>query len=122
MLAAKERDLCGDACSGCRAIGTCGAKPVPTNAGPANLPLTPGQETRGGRFFGEALAALLPLPAGFAAGFCFVPLLFPGAGDPARAAGGVLGLFAAAAGYYLFRRRYPPRNLSTSKCDTKKVH
>jgi hypothetical protein len=111
ITVAKGRGLCGEACPGCMAGGTCEAKPALVIAeNPLNLPLKPGRTVEIGsrRFFGQALAALLPLPAGFAAGFFLVPLLFPGAGDPARAAGGALLMLAAAAGYYLFRRRHPP--------------
>ena len=109
----KTDSLCGEACFGCMAGGTCKAKPVLiTVRNPLNLPLTPGQavEIGSGGFLGQALAALLPLPAGFAAGFFLVSLLFPALGEPARAAGGVFFMLAAAAGYYLFRRRYPPEN------------
>jgi hypothetical protein len=109
----KDNSLCGEACFGCMAGGTCEAKPVLITAGnPLNLPLKPGQavEIEKGGFLLEALAALFPLPAGFAAGFFLVPLLFYAPGDPARAAGGVFFMLAAAACYYLFRRRRPPRN------------
>jgi hypothetical protein len=109
----KDSGLCGEACFGCMTGGTCEAKPVLMSAGnPLNLPLKPGQavEIESGRLLLEALAALLPLPGGFAAGFFLVPLLFPASGDPARAAGGAFFMLAAAACYYLFRRRHPPRN------------
>jgi hypothetical protein len=97
----KDRELRGEACFGCLKSDKCWAA---MNADPS---LKPGQavETAGGRLLGQALAALLPLPLGFAAGFFLVPVFFPAAGDPAKAAGGVLLMFAAAAGYYLFRRR-----------------
>jgi hypothetical protein len=72
----------------------------------ADPSLKPGQaaETADGRLWGQALAALLPLPLGFTAGFFLVPVFFPAPGEAARAAGGVLLMFAAASGYYLFRR------------------
>jgi positive regulator of sigma E activity len=109
----KDHGPCGETCFGCLGGGTCEAKPVLLAAeNPLGLPLKPGQtvEIESGRFLSQALAALLPLPAGFAAGYFLVPRLFPAAGDPARAAGGVLCLIAAAAVCCLFRRRYPPRN------------
>jgi hypothetical protein len=89
--AAVAKGFRGEACFGCPAGETCRAKPAP-EAG-----------VRTGGLLRQALAALLPLPAGFAAGFFLVPVFFPAAGEPARAAGGVLSLFATAAGYYLFR-------------------
>jgi hypothetical protein len=107
----KDNDLCGEACFGCLRGGECEAKPVLITAeNPLNLPLKPGQAVKieSGPCFGQALAALLPLPAGFAAGFFLLPLIFPGAGESLRAAGGVVLMLASAAGYYLFRRRYPP--------------
>jgi hypothetical protein len=109
----KTGGFCGEACFGCMARGTCEAKPAVIAAGnPLNLPLKPGQtvEIGSGRLLPEALSALLPLPAGFAAGFSLVSLFSPAPGEPARAAGGVFFMLAAAAGYYFFRRRYPPRN------------
>jgi positive regulator of sigma E activity len=110
----KDEGLCGEACFGCLGGGgKCEAKPVSVDAeNPLNLPLKPGQavEIESGRLLSQALAALLPLPAGFAVGFFLVSLLFPAAGEPARAAGGVFCLFAAAAACCLFRRRYPSRN------------
>jgi positive regulator of sigma E activity len=109
----KAGGVCAEACFGCMAGGTCEAEPALITAGnPRNLPLKPGQtvEIGSGRLLPEALAALLPLPAGFAAGFFLVSLLFPVLGEPAQAAGGVFLMLAAAAGYYIFRRRYPPRN------------
>jgi hypothetical protein len=110
---AKDNGLCGEACFGCLRGGACGVKPIRITAeNPLNLPLKPGQAVKieSGRLFGQALTALLPLPAGFTAGFFLVSLIFPAAGDPSRMAGGVLGLFAAAAAFCLFRRCYPPRN------------
>jgi positive regulator of sigma E activity len=113
IIVVKDNGLCGEACFGCLGGGKCEAKPVSVAAeNPLGLPLKPGQtvEIESGRLLSQALAALLPLAAGFAAGFFLSPLLFPAAGDPARAAGGVFCLFAAAAACCLFRRRYPPRN------------
>jgi hypothetical protein len=55
---------------------------------------------------------LLPLLAGFLAGFFLVHGLFPAAGEGARAAGGALGLFLCGALAFLIRRRYPPREIN----------
>jgi sigma-E factor negative regulatory protein RseC len=76
------------------------------------LSLRPGQlvETRTvASTLRQSLAALLPPPLGFIAGYAATGLAFPGSGEPPRAAGGALLFFAAAAVFYLFRRRYPPR-------------
>jgi hypothetical protein len=85
-----------EACFGCLKSESCGARPLPASA-----------ETETPRLVSQALKALLPLPAGFIAGFFLIPLFFSGAGDAARAAGGALLMFAAAAGFYLYRRRFP---------------
>jgi positive regulator of sigma E activity len=113
VIVIKDSGLCGEACFGCMSDGKCGAKHVPVIAeNPLNLPLKPGQavEIESGGLPGQALAALLPLPAGFAAGFFLVLFLFPASGEPVRATGGVFLMLAAAACYYLFRRRHPPGN------------
>jgi sigma-E factor negative regulatory protein RseC len=76
------------------------------------LPLRPGQlvETKtAGSTLKQSLAALIPPPLGFIAGYLATGLAFPGSGEPPRAAGGVLLFFAAAAVFYLFRRRRPPQ-------------
>jgi sigma-E factor negative regulatory protein RseC len=59
----------------------------------------------------EALAALLPPPAGFLAGF-WIPGLFRAPwGEAARAALGVLLMFAVAAAVYALRRRGAPKSV-----------
>ncbi|MDR2020113.1 MAG: SoxR reducing system RseC family protein [Treponema sp.] len=78
-----------------------------------NLPLLPGQlvETENspvGLVF-QGLSALLPLLAGFLAVFFLTGGLFPAAGEEARAAGGLFGLFAGGGLTLLIRRRYPAR-------------
>jgi sigma-E factor negative regulatory protein RseC len=76
------------------------------------LPLKPGQlvETKtAGSTLRQSLAALLPPPLGFVAGYLATALAFPGSGEPPRAAGGALLFFFAAAVFYRIRRRYPPR-------------
>jgi sigma-E factor negative regulatory protein RseC len=64
-------------------------------------------ETPKGMLVGQALAALLPPLLGFMGGFILTGLLVPASGDPARAAGGVLGLFMAAYCTYRIRKKYP---------------
>jgi sigma-E factor negative regulatory protein RseC len=57
----------------------------------------------------QGLAALLPPALGFVAGYGAAGLAFPAAGEPLRAAAGVLLLFAAAGALFLIRRRRPPK-------------
>jgi positive regulator of sigma E activity len=87
-------------------------------ANPQKLPLRPGQmvETENsppGLLF-QSLAAILPLPAGFLAGFLLISGLFPAAGEGARAAAGALGLFLGGALALVIRRR-PPRDINRVK-------
>jgi sigma-E factor negative regulatory protein RseC len=106
---ARESDA---ACMAC-ADQACKAKSFSYDAeNTPGLPLKPGQlvETKTvNSTLRQSLAALLPPPLGFVAGYAATALAFPGSGDPPRAAGGVLLFFAFAAVFYLFRRRYPPR-------------
>ena len=79
-----------------------------------SLDLAPGQLVETG-FSPRALlcqgaAALIPPLLGFIAGFVFTGILFPKSGDALRAACGALLLFAAAFGFYFFRKRFPSRH------------
>jgi positive regulator of sigma E activity len=80
-----------------------------------DMELAPGQlvETGAGKkaLFTQALGALLPPLAGFAGGYLAAARCFPSRGEGFRAAGGVFLLFAGAAVFYAFRRRFPSRNL-----------
>jgi hypothetical protein len=80
-----------------------------------NTELTPGQlvETGVGRkaLFIQTLGALLPPVLGFAGAYRATTLFLPSLGEASRAAVGVLFLFAGAAGFHLFRKRFPPRTL-----------
>jgi hypothetical protein len=96
--------------------GECNQDPAPIKVEKERkLDLTPGQlvETGGNgkALFAQALAAFLPLPAGFITGYLGLPLIFPSVGESPRAAAGALLLFAAAAGFYAFRRHFPPKTL-----------
>jgi hypothetical protein len=51
----------------------------------------------------EGLITILPLALGFIAGFFLTRFIFPQAGDAAKAAGGVVGLFASALVCYFVR-------------------
>jgi positive regulator of sigma E activity len=78
-----------------------------------NAELAPGQfvETGVGRkaLFIQAFGALLPPVLGFAGGYLATALLLPSLGEASRAAVGAFLLFAGAAGFYLFRRHFPPK-------------
>jgi hypothetical protein len=79
-----------------------------------NTELAPGQlvETGAGKaLFIQALGALLPPVLGFTGGYLATALFLPSLGEASRAATGALLLFAAAAGFYLFRGRFPPKTL-----------
>jgi sigma-E factor negative regulatory protein RseC len=79
---------------------------------PTGLNLMPGQlvETEAvASAITQGLAVLLPPILGFIAGYVLTGVLFPAAGDPARAAAGVLLLFATAFTLYFIRRRFPPK-------------
>jgi hypothetical protein len=102
----------GDLCFGC-VKGNCGKRPAPLiiecRGGPVPVPgqlvetgLSPGA------LIGETLYSVLIPAAGFIAGFFLARLLFPHAGEGARAAAGVLFLFPGGLILYLIRRRFPP--------------
>jgi sigma-E factor negative regulatory protein RseC len=106
---ARENDI---ACFGCT-DRECKARAFSYNAeNPDGLPLRPGQvvetETVASPLK-QGLAALLPPIAGFVAGYTAIGAAFPASGEPPRAAGGVLLLFAVAAALYLIRRLRPPK-------------
>ncbi|MDR3343382.1 MAG: hypothetical protein LBT14_11470 [Treponema sp.] len=77
-----------------------------------NLSITPGQATETAWpltvLVREALVALLPLIVGFIGGFMGAGIIFPGSGDPSRAAGGVVTLVAAA--FITYRVRSTPND------------
>jgi sigma-E factor negative regulatory protein RseC len=81
---------------------------------PTGLDLQPGQlvETEAAASaVKQGLIVLLPPILGFIAGYVLTGAIFPAAGDPARAAGGVLLLFVAAFAIYFIRRRFPPKTI-----------
>lgn len=90
----------GDLCFGC--MKRCPYRQVPAGD-EAKVP--------GKTLLFQALSACVPPLLGFAAGFFTLGLVFPQSGEPARAAAGVLGLFAAALLLYRLRGR-PPRRRS----------
>jgi sigma-E factor negative regulatory protein RseC len=100
------------ACFGCP-DGDCKARAFSYSAeNTAGLLLRPGQlvetETAASPLK-QGLAALLPPPLGFIAGYVAAGFAFPASGEPLRAATGALALFAVAGTLYLIRRRRPPK-------------
>ncbi|GHV32767.1 hypothetical protein AGMMS4952_23770 [Spirochaetia bacterium] len=99
------------ACFGCM-NQECKVKELSYSAeNPGGLDLAPGQlvETEAvASAVKQGLTVLLPPVLGFIAGYILTGVLFPAVGDPARAAAGVLLLFAAAFILYFIRRRSPP--------------
>ncbi|GHT53361.1 hypothetical protein FACS1894106_4120 [Spirochaetia bacterium] len=79
-----------------------------------NLDLAPGRLVETGSpphvLLRQGAAALCPPLLGFTAGFFLAGLIFPQSADALRAACGALLLFAAAAGFYFFRKRFPSRH------------
>jgi sigma-E factor negative regulatory protein RseC len=59
----------------------------------------------------QGLAVFLPPILGFIIGYILTCALFPTAGDPPRAAAGVLFLFAVAFALYFLRCRFPPKTI-----------
>jgi sigma-E factor negative regulatory protein RseC len=104
----------GIACFGCM-DRKCKTKELSYDAeNPAGLALRPGQlvETEAAASaLKQGLAALLPLPLGFTAGYAITGLVFPSVSEPFRAAAGVLLLFAAAFAVYFIRRRFPSKTI-----------
>jgi sigma-E factor negative regulatory protein RseC len=101
------------ACFGCHSQN-CGVNRRFVSAeNPSGFSLIPGQlvetEVSPGSALGQALPVLVPPVLGFALFFALIGRLFPGAGDPARAAGGILGLFGSAFALYRLRLRFPPK-------------
>jgi positive regulator of sigma E activity len=101
-------------CFGCMQ-GECG-KIAPVKAEKTrNRELSPGQfvETgvSGKTLLTQTLGALLPPATGFTGGYLATTLIFPSLGEASRAAIGLILLFAGAAGFYVFRRHFPPKTL-----------
>ncbi|AEF81576.1 positive regulator of sigma(E), RseC/MucC superfamily [Leadbettera azotonutricia ZAS-9] len=82
---------------------------------PLKLPLEIGSqvetEISPKMILGQAFFALIPPLAGFIAGFLLAGLIFPSIGDPGKAFGGVILMFAGAFGFYFYRKRHPVKVL-----------
>ncbi|MDR0877162.1 MAG: hypothetical protein LBN21_03850 [Treponema sp.] len=97
-----KRQQIDEACFGCMNT-KCAKRFVPVETGE-------GQDGSGqqnntpAKLVKEALKSILPLAAGFIAGFFLTQIIFPEAGDPARAAGGALCLFASGLGFYFIKK------------------
>jgi positive regulator of sigma E activity len=80
-----------------------------------DVELAPGQlvETgvSGKALFTQALGAFLPPLAGFTGGYLVTAWRFPSLGEAPRAAAGTFLLFAGAAIFHAFRKRFPPKIL-----------
>ncbi|WP_010260197.1 SoxR reducing system RseC family protein [Treponema primitia] len=102
------------ACFGCM-NRECKAKTLSYHAeNTTGLVLQPGQlvETEAAASaLKQGLTVLLPPLLGFIAGYVLTGIIFPATGDPARAATGVLLLFATAFAVYCIRRHFPPKTI-----------
>jgi sigma-E factor negative regulatory protein RseC len=107
------RGVPSDACFGCMNQECKSGGITYPAANPRRLSLRVGQlvETECPAPLKQALAALLPPALGFIAGYVFTALSFPAAGDPARAAAGVLLMFLAGAARFLIVKRLGTRGL-----------
>jgi positive regulator of sigma E activity len=83
----------------------CRGDPVPAPGQTVETGISPGA------LAGETLCGILFPLAGFIAGFFLLRLLFPRAGEGARAAAGVLCLFSGGLVLCLIRRRFPSKTL-----------
>ncbi|AEF86039.1 hypothetical protein TREPR_2764 [Treponema primitia ZAS-2] len=103
----KENNI---ACFGCMSQ-ECKEKAISFTAEkPTAMAVEPGQRVEtetASSALKQGLGALIPPILGFIAGFLLTGALFPTAGDPPRAAGGALLLFAVAVSCYFYRRRFP---------------
>jgi sigma-E factor negative regulatory protein RseC len=104
-----------EACSGCLNQECKDKQGFISASNPLNLPLETGQEVETEMspkmILGQAFFALLPPLAGFIAGFFITGLFFPSFGDPGKAFGGIILMFAGAFGFYFYRRRHPVKVL-----------
>ncbi|GHT94091.1 hypothetical protein FACS1894141_0090 [Spirochaetia bacterium] len=100
-----------DACFGCMNQDCRSRGDVFTALNRDGLPLTVGQhveiESPRRSTIIQGLIAFLPPLLGFIGGYFLTGRWVPQAGDPAKAAGGAIALFAAAGIVYLVRKRFP---------------
>jgi hypothetical protein len=107
-----QREM-GAACFGCMDAKCKAGKGLVTVENSGGLTLAPGQlvetSVSGLSLALQALTALCPPLAGYAGTFVLTGIAFPGLGEPARAALGVIGL--AVAGFVCFKlcRRFRSR-------------
>jgi sigma-E factor negative regulatory protein RseC len=88
---------------------------MPGELGNSDRSLEPGQRVeavlpRKGVLL-QALTALLTPLAGFISGYALTGLALPQAGEGPQAAGGAAAMFLFSLGLYLFRRRFPAKDL-----------
>lgn len=110
-------------CFGCMRQECKNRQHIVTAVNPLALPLAVGQtvevHTPKPDAVRQTLTALVPLPAGFLAGFLLAGVFFPQSGEALRVGAGVGGLFAAGGGMYFLRKRFPAETLPqvTGVCD-----
>lgn len=104
-------------CFGCMEMECHGRSALVRAENPLGLPLEMGQMVEadiGKRaIIRQACAALLPLAAGFAAGYALIGAAFPSSTDGARAAAGAALMFFAGIAVYTVRKRRGSRNKDT---------
>jgi positive regulator of sigma E activity len=107
---------CGEiaSCFGCMNQECKSNKRMITAENLHHFDLSPGQfveiETSTAGAFLQFLQAVIPPVLGFIAVYLIVQFVFPASGDGVRIAAGVVGLFLAGLGFYLYRKRFPLRN------------
>jgi positive regulator of sigma E activity len=104
-----------EACSSCLNHECKEKQGFATVSNPLNLPLERGMQVETEMppktILGQGALAFLPPLAGFIAGFLLVGWIFPSFGDPGKAFGGVILMFAGAFGFYFYRKRHPVKAL-----------
>ncbi|GHU64122.1 hypothetical protein FACS189447_00240 [Spirochaetia bacterium] len=104
-----------EACFGCLSKECKDRQGFITASNPFNLPLEPGMqvetEMSPKMIFSQGFLALIPPVTGFIAGFLLMGWIFPSFGDPGKAFGGVILMFAGAFGFSFYRQRHPVKVL-----------
>jgi membrane associated rhomboid family serine protease len=67
-------------------------------------------ETSTAGAFIQFLQAVIPPALGFIAAYVIIRFAFPASGDNVRVLAGVIGLFLAGFGFYLYRKKFPVKN------------
>ncbi|MDR0707647.1 MAG: SoxR reducing system RseC family protein [Treponema sp.] len=103
-------------CFGCMAQERCRKLQLIVAENRTGRELSPGQfvetETAKRSLVRQTLSSLLPLFAGFIAGFALAGVFSPLSGDGTRGAAGVAGLLLAGFAVYALRKRFPDKSRS----------